>query len=104
MTDPGGFFLAMAPHLIGSFLGTLLISIAWIRSGFPRTPAILLLAFLMWDFMLSPIGPLEPHLLLILAWGWMGIYLIRMPDAVWRGSRPLSRRGAPQEGQTPSMA
>ena len=53
---------------------------------------LLFLAFLVWDFIAAPagalIGPLEPHLLLVLAWGWLGIYLIRMPDSVWRGRHP----------------
>lgn len=94
--EPAGLFLAIGPHLIGSFLGTLLLSIAWIRSGFPRGAGILVLAFLVWDFALAPAGlrwgPLEPHLLLVLGWGWMGLHIIRMPDAVWRGGPPLPGR------------
>jgi hypothetical protein len=106
-TDPAGLFLALGPHLIGSFLGVLLLSIAWIRSGFPRGAGILVLAFLLWDFALAPaglrLGPLEPHMLLILGWGWMGLYIMRMPDAVWRGGRPLPGRvpessGGSEEG------
>lgn len=98
MTNPAGLFLAIGPHLIGTFLGTLLLSIAWIRSGFPRGAGILVLGFLIWDFLVVPtglrLGPLEPHMLLILGWGWMGLYIMRMPDAVWRGGRPATWPGA----------
>lgn len=78
--------MALGPHMVGSFLGLLLLSVAWMRAGLPRAPAIILIAFLVWDFVLPPVGPLEPHVLLVVAWGWMGIHLIRMPDAVWRGA------------------
>jgi hypothetical protein len=84
---PGVVATALIPHLIGSFPGLILLSVAaWRSRAFPRTAAALLVAFLVWDFLLPPIGPLDPHVLLVLAWGWMGVHLIRMPDAAWRGA------------------
>jgi hypothetical protein len=78
---------ALVPHLIGSFLGLILLSVAaWRSRAFPRAAAALLVAFLVWDFLLPPLGPVDAHVLLVLAWGWMGVHLIRMPDAVWRGA------------------
>lgn len=82
---------ALGPHMVGSFLGLLLLGIGWLRSGFPPAPAILLFAFLAWDFLWVPYGPIEPHLLLVAAWVWMGVLIMRMPDAVWRGARPAPR-------------
>lgn len=78
---------ALVPHLIGSFLGLVLLSVAvWRSRALPRAAAVLLVAFLVWDFALPPLGPVDAHLLLVLAWGWMGIHLLRMPDATWRGT------------------
>jgi len=86
-THPGTVGVALVPHLIGSFLGLVLLSIAIWRSGvFPRTAAVLLVAFLVWDFLLPPVGPLEAHLLLAVAWTWLGVRLLRLPDRVWRGA------------------
>lgn len=77
---------ALFPHLIGSFLGILLLSVACWRSGaFPRVALALLLAFLVWDFTLPSAGPLEPHLLLMIALVWLGVHLVRMPQRVWLG-------------------
>jgi hypothetical protein len=78
---------ALYPHLIGSFLGLILLSLACWRSGvFPRTPLVLLVAFLVWDFLLPAVGPFEPHLLLMVALGWLGLYLVRMPARTWAGA------------------
>lgn len=86
MTDPGAGLLALLPHLLGSFTGVLLLSIAAWRSGhFPRAACALVVAFLVWDFFLVPVGPLEAHLLLALGWAWLGVALWRMPQRVWRG-------------------
>ena len=41
------------------------------------------------DFALPPLGPIDPHILLVLAWVWMGVHLLRLPDAVWRGAPPV---------------
>jgi hypothetical protein len=30
----------------------------------------------------------DAHVLLVVAWGWLGVALLRMPDAVWRGTAP----------------
>lgn len=86
--EPGAIFAFLVPHLVGSFLGLILLSVAcWRSRAFPRTPLLLLIVALVWDFGLAPVGPLEPHLLLVAAWGWMGIHLIRMPHDIWRGQR-----------------
>jgi hypothetical protein len=84
---PGTIATALVPHLLGSLLGLLLLSVAAWRSGaFPRPPILALVGFLLWDFLLPPLGPIDPHLLLVVAWGWLGATLLRMPDAVWRGA------------------
>jgi hypothetical protein len=85
-SHPGVVATALVPHLIGSFLGLVLLSVAAWRSGaFPRIPLALLVAFLVWDFLLPPLGPIDAHVLLVVAWVWLGVRLLRMPDAVWRG-------------------
>ena len=87
MTDPGAGLFALLPHLVGSFLGVMLLSIAAWRSGrFPRVACALVVAFLVWDFFLVPVGPLEAHLLLAVGWTWLGVTLWRMPAQVWRGA------------------
>jgi hypothetical protein len=89
VTDPGAGVVALLPHLVGSFLGVLLLSIAAWRSGrFPRVACALVVAFLVWDFFLVPVGPLEAHLLLAVGWTWLGVALWRMPAEVWRGAAP----------------
>lgn len=82
----GPVTLALVPHLIGSFVGLVLLAVAAWRSGvFPRTASVLLIAFLVWDFALPVAGPLEPHPLLTVAWVWMGVTLVRMSPATWHG-------------------
>lgn len=84
--DPGAVALALLPHLLGSFLGLVLLSVAaWRARALPRPAIVCLLAFLVWDFLLPPVGPLEAHLLLALAWTWMGWHLWRASDAQWTG-------------------
>ena len=84
--DGGVIATALLPHLIGTFFGLLLLAIACWRTGaFPRVPLLLLVAFLVWDFALPSVGPLEPHLLLVISWVWLGVHLLRMPTAVWFG-------------------
>lgn len=81
----GTLITALLPHLIGSFFGLLLLAIAGMRGGpLPRTPFVLLIAFLVWDFFLPALGPLEAHVLLAVALGWLGIHVLRMPQAVWQ--------------------
>jgi hypothetical protein len=83
---PGVVATALVPHLIGSFLGLLLLAVAAWRSGaFPKAAPVLLAVFLVWDFLLPPLGPVDAHVVLVLAWGWLGVHLLRMPDRVWRG-------------------
>ena len=78
---------SLVPHLIGSFFGVLLLSIACWRSGLPRVPVLMLVAFLVWDFTFAPVGPLEPHLLLMVALAWLGLHVGRLPHAQWLGRR-----------------
>ena len=85
--DPGAVVMALVPHLLGSFLGLVLLALAVWRSGaFPRATAVLLVAFLVWDFLLGSLVPVDSGILLVLAWGWMGVHLLRMGDDAWRGS------------------
>jgi hypothetical protein len=77
---------ALLPHLVGSFFGLLLLAVAgWRGRTLPRIPLALLVAFLIWDFGLPASGPFEPHLLLAIALGWLGVHVIRMPLSRWRG-------------------
>jgi hypothetical protein len=86
-SHPGTVATALVPHLIGSFVGLVLLSVAvWRSRSFPRPTAVLLVAFLVWDFGFPPLGPIDPHVLLVVAWVWMGIHLLRLPDAEWRGA------------------
>ncbi len=85
--DRGVVLLALVPHLAGSFFGVLLLTVAAWRSGrFPRVACALVIVFLVWDFTLPTAGVLEPHALLAVAWVWMGVSLVRMPQAVWTGT------------------
>lgn len=96
LDHPGTIVMALLPHLLGSFLGLLLLAIAGLRSiSLPRTPLLLLVGFLVWDFLLPSSGPLEPHLLLAVAMCWLGVAVLRMPQAEWvdpgheTGDRPI---------------
>ena len=78
VSDPGVVVTALLPHLIGSFFGVLLLMVAAWRSGaFPKVPCALVIAFLVWDFLLPTWGLLEPHLLLFVGWTWLGVALLR---------------------------
>ncbi|WP_324277142.1 hypothetical protein [Blastococcus brunescens] len=84
----GSIATGLVPHLIGSFFGVLLLSVAAWRSGaFPRMAVALLVAFVVWDFALPPLGPIDAHILLVIAWTWLGVHLVRMSGDVWRGAR-----------------
>lgn len=86
VADPGVVGLALVPHLVGSFLGVLLLSVAAWRSGvFPAVACAAIVAFLVWDFLLPSRGLLEPHLLLLVGWTWLGVALLRMPQRTWAG-------------------
>ena len=85
LKDWGMIAGSLAPHLIGSFFGVILLAVACWRSGLPRVPSALLVLFLVWDFMFTPVGFLEPHLLLMVALVWFGIEVARMPHARWLG-------------------
>ncbi len=88
-SDPGVVAVALVPHLVGSFLGILVLTAAAWRSGaFPRLACVLVVVFLVWDFLLPSAGPFEPHLLLAVGWVWLGVRMMRMGDDAWRGGRP----------------
>jgi hypothetical protein len=77
---------ALLPHLVGSFFGLLLLAVAgWRGRTLPRIPLALLVVFLIWDFGLPASGPFEPHLLLAISLGWLGVHVTRMPNSRWRG-------------------
>lgn len=81
---PGVIVMALVPHLVGSFLGLLLLSVAcWRSRTVSRVPLVLLVMFLLWDFLAPAIGPLEPHLLLAVALVWLGVDVARLPHATW---------------------
>jgi hypothetical protein len=89
--QPGVVATALVPHLVGSFLGLIILGVAaWRARAVPRPAVALLIAFLVWDFLLPPLGPVDPHVLLVVAWGWMGVHLLRMPHAEWRGAPAVS--------------
>jgi hypothetical protein len=94
VSDPGVVITALVPHLLGSFFGLLLLSIAaWRSRAFSPAASVLVIAFLVWDFLFAPVGPLEAHLLLTVAWVWWGITLLRMPHEQWRtGANPAPSR------------
>jgi hypothetical protein len=75
---------ALFPHLLGSFLGVLLLAVAGLRGrSLPRVPLGLLMGVLVWDLLLPSVGPLEPHLLLAVALGWLGVHVLRLPQSRW---------------------
>jgi hypothetical protein len=82
----GTVVVALLPHLLGSFLGLLLLAVAgWRGRTLPRIPLALLVAFLIWDFGLPAAPPFEPHVLLAVALGWLGVHVIRLPQSRWHG-------------------
>lgn len=87
LEHPGAVFGALVPHLLGSFLGLILLAAAgWRGRSLPRIPLVLLVAFLLWDFLLPPVGPLEAHLLLLVSFGWLGVHVARMSWQEWSGT------------------
>lgn len=88
----GTTITALLPHLVGSFFGVLLLAIAGLRGRLlPRVPLILLVIFLVWDFLLPTVGALEPHLLLAVALGWLGVHVLTMPQAAWQAPVQVPR-------------
>ena len=84
---PGSVIMALIPHLLLTFVGMILLCVAcWRSRAFPRIPLGLLLAFLVWDYLLPAFGPLEAHLLLFVALAWLGVHVLRMSDAAWHGA------------------
>lgn len=87
LEHPGSVMGALVPHLVGSFLGLVLLVMAgWRGSTLPRVPLARLLAFLLWDFLLPLVGPLEAHLLLLVSFGWLGVHVARMSWREWSGT------------------
>lgn len=87
LEHPGSVFGALVPHLLGSFLGLVLLAVAgWRGNSLPRIPLVLLVAFLLWDFLLPPVGPLDAHLLLLVSFGWLGVHVARMSWQEWSGT------------------
>ncbi|QBR93802.1 hypothetical protein [Nocardioides euryhalodurans] len=81
----GTVLTALLPHLVGSFLGVLLLAVAGLRGrSLPRVPLLLLVAFLVWDFLLPSTGLLEPHLLLAVSLGWLGAHVLLLAPSEWR--------------------
>lgn len=88
-THAGTMIIALVPHLIGSFVGmVLLVVAAWRSRSMPRIPLVLWAIFLVWDFGLPAAGWLEPHILLFVAWAWLGAHVLRMSDEAWHGGTP----------------
>lgn len=80
----GTLATALVPHLLGSFVGLLLLAGAGLRGrALPKVPLVLLVVFLVWDFLLPAVGLLEPHLLLAVSLVWLGVAVLRMPHSVW---------------------
>lgn len=82
----GVLLTALLPHLLGSFFGVLLLMIAAWRSGFSRLACAAVIVFLVWDFLLPAYGVFEPHLLLAIGFTWLGVRVVRLPSATWRGA------------------
>jgi hypothetical protein len=106
MTDAVGFWIAPFPHMLGSLLGVLLLTVAaWRSRAFPAAPCAIVVVFLVWDYFLPPVGPvLEPHLLLFVGWTWLGVSLVRMPHAVWSGATSRAERVDGSSDAEPSTA
>jgi hypothetical protein len=101
--DTGVWAVALGPHVLGSFLGVLLLGVAAWRS-FPKPAVVLLLVFLVWDFLLPPIGPLEAHLMLLVSLAWFGVHILRMPQATWLGGTDVAPEAArPATGKRASQ-
>jgi hypothetical protein len=90
--DPGVLVTALLPHLVGSFWGLLLLCWA-ARRAFPKPALGLLAAFLIWDFLGTPVGPLEAHLLLAVSLVWLGVHLARLPQRTWSLGPPAPVAG-----------
>ncbi|MDP9863149.1 MULTISPECIES: hypothetical protein [Streptosporangium] len=90
------------PGLIGSFLGLVLIAVAYARSGragwwFPASVLVGLVVWVFgasaWNLVLGLGGPV----ILMVAFGAVGVAIIRMPDTEWS---PGTRE--PRRGRTPA--
>jgi len=91
-SDPGILIMGLLPHLVGSSVGIILLMIAaWRSRVFSRIACALVLAFIVWDFLLPTFGPAEPHILLVVGWVWLGIQIMRMPRDIWSGDSVVRR-------------
>ena len=86
VADAGVVGTALVPHLLGSFLGMFVLMLAAWRSGrLPRVACALVMGFLVWDFLLPTGGLLQPHVLLAVGLGWLGVRIVRMGPDAWAG-------------------
>lgn len=98
LSHTGVTAVALVPHLVGSFLGMLLLAVAgWRSRVLHRVPLVLLVVFLLWDFLASAVGPLEPHLLLMASLVWLGVQMVRLPRTAWAGA-PATTENKDDEG------
>ena len=87
--DPGMIAGVLVPVVAGMFLGVMLLVVALWRSGFPRTPVVLLALWPLWDFFgPSALGPLSADLFLLVAGLWLGVEVARLPQSRWLGCDP----------------
>lgn len=86
LKDGGIIGGVLVPVIAGMFIGLMLLSVALWRSGFGRSPAVLLALWPLWDFFgPGPVGPVTADLFLIAAGTWLGLVVLRMPQERWRG-------------------
>lgn len=86
--------VALVPHLVGSFFGLLLLVVAgWRSRVLHRVPLVLLGMFLLWDFLAPAVGPLEPHLLLMVSLVWLGAQVMRLSRTSWAGGSTTLAQG-----------
>lgn len=86
VNDAGMISVVLVPVIAGMFFGLLLLSLACWRSMLPKVPAVILALALLWDFVgPGPIGLFSSELLLLVAVGWLGLAVARLPHAKWLG-------------------
>jgi hypothetical protein len=86
LDDPGMTAVVLVPVIAGMFVGVLLLAVALWRSAFARVPAVLLALWPLWDFFgPSPLGPVSPELLVLVAGVWLAVEVARLPHSRWLG-------------------
>ena len=90
--DSGMITVVVVPVIVGMFLGVILLAIALWRSGFPKTPVVVLALWPLWDFFgPSRLGVFTPDLLLLVAGVWLAFEVVRLPHDRWLGRGHVSR-------------